>query len=112
MRPLFCLSRGAASILKTSKPRNFVAFGRRLTFSRSAAYSVNSLPPSTTRFHHTITMDAQDLKHYLADAPPSVVRLEIEKHFDPLSDKQKRYAHFISRLVGPVFRGRVTFQRG
>ncbi|KAI1489741.1 peptidase family M49 [Biscogniauxia mediterranea] len=42
-------------------------------------------------------MDAQELKHYLADAPPSVVRLEIEKHFDALSDKQKRYAHFISR---------------
>ncbi len=53
-------------------------------------------------------MDAQDLKHYLADAPPSVVRLEIEKHFDPLGDKQKRYAHFISRLVGPVFRSDVT----
>lgn len=53
-------------------------------------------------------MDAQDLKHYLADAPPSVVRLEIEKHFDPLTDKQKRYAHFISRFVGPVFRSYVA----
>lgn len=53
-------------------------------------------------------MDAQDLKHYLADAPPSVVRLEIEPHFDPLSDKQKRYAHFISRFVGPAFRSHVT----
>jgi dipeptidyl-peptidase-3 len=42
-------------------------------------------------------MSADDLKHFLADAPPSVVRLEIEKHFDALSDKQKRYAHFISR---------------
>lgn len=42
-------------------------------------------------------MDAQELKQYLADAPPSVVRLEIEKHFDALSEKQKRYAHFISR---------------
>jgi len=42
-------------------------------------------------------MDAQDLKHYLADAPPSVVRLEIKKHFDALNDKQKRYAHFIGR---------------
>lgn len=52
-------------------------------------------------------MDAE-LKHYLADAPPSVVRLEIEKHFEPLGDKQKRYAHFISRLVGPVFRSHVT----
>jgi dipeptidyl-peptidase III len=42
-------------------------------------------------------MDAAELKHYLADAPPTIVRLEIEKHFEPLSDKQKRYAHFISR---------------
>ena len=42
-------------------------------------------------------MNAQELSQYLADAPPSVVRLEIEKHFTALSDKQKRYAHFISR---------------
>ncbi|KAF6805220.1 dipeptidyl peptidase iii [Colletotrichum sojae] len=42
-------------------------------------------------------MNAQELTHYLADAPPSVVRLEIEKHFEPLTDKQKRYAHFISK---------------
>lgn len=46
-------------------------------------------------------MDTADLKHYLADAPPTIVRLEIEKHFEPLSDKQKRYAHFISRYVSP-----------
>ncbi|KAK8090103.1 dipeptidyl peptidase 3 [Apiospora hydei] len=42
-------------------------------------------------------MHADDLKHYLADSPPSIVRLEIEKHFDALSDQQKRYAHFISQ---------------
>ncbi|EQB50489.1 peptidase family M49 [Colletotrichum gloeosporioides Cg-14] len=42
-------------------------------------------------------MNAEQLTHYLADAPPSVVRLEIEKHFEPLTDKQKRYAHFISK---------------
>ncbi|EGO52957.1 hypothetical protein NEUTE1DRAFT_126368 [Neurospora tetrasperma FGSC 2508] len=42
-------------------------------------------------------MDAQELSQYLADAPPSVVRLEVEKHFDALTDKQKRYAHFISK---------------
>jgi dipeptidyl-peptidase-3 len=42
-------------------------------------------------------MNAQELSQYLADAPPSVVRLEIEKHFAALSDQQKRYAHFISR---------------
>lgn len=44
-----------------------------------------------------LTMDAQELKSYLADAPPSVVRLEIAKHFDALTDKQKRYAHYISK---------------
>ncbi|KAI0383834.1 putative dipeptidylpeptidase III [Hypomontagnella monticulosa] len=42
-------------------------------------------------------MDAQELAQYLADAPPSVVRLEIEKHFNALTDRQKRYAHFVSR---------------
>jgi hypothetical protein len=44
-------------------------------------------------------MNAQELSQYLADAPPSVVRLEIKKHFDTLSEKQQRYAHFISRYV-------------
>jgi len=42
-------------------------------------------------------MNAQERNAYLADAPPSIVRLEIEKHFTPLTDKQKRYAHFISK---------------
>lgn len=44
-------------------------------------------------------MNSQELVHYLADEPPSVVRLEIEKHFEALNDKQKRYAHFISKCV-------------
>lgn len=43
------------------------------------------------------TMNSQELAQYLADAPPTVVRLEIEKHFEALTDKQKRYAHFISK---------------
>lgn len=42
-------------------------------------------------------MDTQELAAYFADSPPSVVRLEIAKHFDALTDKQKRYAHFISK---------------
>lgn len=44
-------------------------------------------------------MDTQELKQYLADAPPTVVRLEIEKHFDALNAQQKKYAHFISRYA-------------
>ena len=47
-------------------------------------------------------MNAQELSSYLADAPPSIVRLEAEKHFVALSDKQKRYAHFISRYGGQI----------
>ena len=45
-----------------------------------------------------IMMD-HDLTHYLADSPPTIVRLEIEKHFDALDDQQKRYAHHIGRYV-------------
>ncbi|KAI9887412.1 MAG: hypothetical protein M1823_000749 [Watsoniomyces obsoletus] len=33
---------------------------------------------------------------YLADSPPTVVRLEIRPHFDALTDEQRRYAHYIS----------------
>ena len=51
------------------------------------------------------TMDAQELAQYFADSPPAVVRLEIEKHFDALTDKQKRYAHFISRYVPSMLQG-------
>jgi dipeptidyl-peptidase-3 len=43
-------------------------------------------------------MDPNVRKHYLADSPPSVVRLEIKPHFEALQDeKTKRYAHFMSR---------------
>ncbi|QYT02480.1 Dipeptidyl peptidase 3 [Trichoderma simmonsii] len=50
-------------------------------------------------FASTPNMKPEDLKHYLADQPPSVVRLEIEKHFGLLTDQQKRYAHFISKAA-------------
>lgn len=44
-------------------------------------------------------MDPADVKQHHADSPPTVVRLEIEKHFEPLTDKQKRYAHYISKYA-------------
>jgi hypothetical protein len=44
-------------------------------------------------------MDPKTKQLYLADAPPNVVKLEIEPHFEALTDKQKRYAHHISRLA-------------
>jgi len=64
-----------------------------LTARRPLLTQQSRLVPHIRRF----TMEAKELAQYLADAPPAVVRLEIEKHFVALSDKQKRYAHFISR---------------
>ncbi|TLS29530.1 hypothetical protein PpBr36_00233 [Pyricularia pennisetigena] len=52
---------------------------------------------ATRHFTTTMSLSTQELKGYLADSPPSVVRLEIAKHFDALTDKQKRYAHYISK---------------
>lgn len=52
----------------------------------------------------TTTMDESVKKHYLADSPPSVVRLEIKQHFDKLEDpKLRKYAHYISRFVSSFF---------
>lgn len=42
-------------------------------------------------------LDPAEVKQHHADSPPTVVRLEIENHFEPLSDKEKRYAHYISK---------------
>ncbi|PGH27107.1 hypothetical protein AJ80_01294 [Polytolypa hystricis UAMH7299] len=45
-------------------------------------------------------MDATTKQQYLADSPPTVVRLEIKPHFEALKEeKSKRYAHFISRAA-------------
>jgi hypothetical protein len=54
-------------------------------------------------------MDESVKQHYLADSPPTVVRLEIKTHFDTLKDQNlRKYAHFMSRYglpeLGPLVR--------
>ncbi|KAI9699009.1 MAG: hypothetical protein M1836_003198 [Candelina mexicana] len=44
-------------------------------------------------------MDEPCIKNYLADSPPSCVRLEIKPHFEALNEQEKRYAHHISRAA-------------
>lgn len=63
---------------------------------RIAGVALSQFASSFTTTAATM-MKPEELKHYLADQPPSVVRLEIEKHFALLTEKQKRYAHFISK---------------
>ena len=38
-----------------------------------------------------------DKSLYLADDPPTMVKLEIAPHFNALNAQQKRYAHHLSR---------------
>ncbi len=70
-----------------------------LVFLRSSRYRANIVFPNPIRLFTSKldTMNAQELANFLADTPPSVVNLEIAKHFEALSDKQKRYSHFISK---------------
>lgn len=91
---------------RTIAPRRLVSrtlVSNNHFFVSRASPSPKPLTITTAPFRLTlparrhITMDAKELKSYLADAPPSVVRLEIAKHFDALTDKQKRYAHYISK---------------
>jgi dipeptidyl-peptidase-3 len=50
-------------------------------------------------------MDANVKQHYLADSPPTVVRLEVKHHFDNLKDKNlRKYAHYISRFVPQYYK--------
>ena len=53
---------------------------------------------TTVRSYSTV-MDSKDLIDYLADSPSTIVNLPIKKHFEALSDKEQRYAHFISKAA-------------
>ncbi|TKA82156.1 hypothetical protein B0A55_02044 [Friedmanniomyces simplex] len=44
-------------------------------------------------------MDATTRKQYLADDPPTVVPLAIKKPFEALNDREKKYAHYLSRAA-------------
>lgn len=73
-----------------------------LRLLRSPHRSYSSIPSSTSNSSKlkTVMMDDQIKQHYLADSPPTVVKLEVKSHFDKLQDdKLRKYAHYISRSV-------------
>jgi hypothetical protein len=90
-----------------SLPRRACIYSPALSGHPSSAYRqtpprhvmLTSVSPanrlSTIQRH--LKMNAQELKNFLADSPPSTVNLEIKKHFEALTDQQRRYAHYISR---------------
>ncbi|MBE3045403.1 hypothetical protein IMZ48_23210 [Candidatus Bathyarchaeota archaeon] len=75
--------------------------GRITPASSQAAFtplrSSLSIYPARKLATMAAKLDPASVKQHHADSPPSVVRLEIEKHFEALTDKQKRYAHYISK---------------
>lgn len=75
-----------------SLPRLLQLINHTAPITKTATFAT-----ATTSTVHA-KMDAQTKQHYLADSPPSVVRLEIKQHFEALKDESlKRYAHFMSR---------------
>ncbi|KAJ5683225.1 dipeptidyl peptidase 3 [Penicillium macrosclerotiorum] len=68
------------------------------------------LPFSLSHSSQAPAMDENVKKHYLADNPPTVVRLEIKSHFDTLENESlRKYAHYMSRAA---FEGtRVTLRQ-
>ncbi|KAJ5610025.1 hypothetical protein N7510_006744 [Penicillium lagena] len=72
---------------------------RRLTRG-SPLLSLSSrvcIPRLSSRLFAT-AMDDNIKQHYLADSPPTVVRLEIRPHFETLQDPSlRKYAHYMSR---------------
>lgn len=74
----------------------------RLKTHKKSPFPSYHTSPSTSILNNLSgnhTMEAQELLHFLADSPPSCVRLEIAPHFEALSEQEKRYAHYISRHV-------------
>lgn len=51
-----------------------------------------------------ITNEEMDVSQFYADSPPTVVPLVIKPHFEALTEKQKLYAHYISRSASLPFR--------
>ncbi|PLN76909.1 dipeptidyl peptidase [Aspergillus taichungensis] len=95
------------SLHRPSLPLHYQhAYSRRHIerFSSSHVPNINNSPKLSSDSQLStpakFTMDANIKQHYLADSPPTVVRLEVKHHFDGLKDeKLRKYAHYMSRAA-------------
>ena len=74
----------------------------RLTTLRthlSPTFASQRPPASASAMVRNTSVDETTRSHYLADSPPTVVRLEIAPHFSALTPQQRRYAHHLSRAA-------------
>lgn len=110
MVPLRSLSRAAGHVHRLiSRPRlsspspvahrvQLLQQHLRQSSSTSTSSNSNPLDSLTPLGSRTVSMDAKTKQQYLADSPPTVVRLEIKPHWDRLkSDRSRKYAHYLSR---------------
>ncbi|KAL1952756.1 hypothetical protein VTO42DRAFT_4279 [Malbranchea cinnamomea] len=101
-----CLSTRFGSNLP-NRHRQLRRFQLQPFFARagsSAPAAAVSQPPSSfqnnAKQYRPAAMDATTKQQYLADSPPTVVRLEIRPHFEALeTERHRRYAHHISRAA-------------
>ncbi|KAG9240713.1 putative dipeptidyl peptidase 3 [Calycina marina] len=84
-----------SSYTRTTSAAAYGHLSHRMFFTTTTTSTVDRL--HGIKNHLNGTMNATEIKHFLADSPPSTVNLVIKKHFDALSDKEKRYAHYISK---------------
>lgn len=82
------------STLRSQSETIFTGVVRRVTLLTQHLISFHSANPNSLT--PAITMD---LTHYLADSPPTIVRLEIKPHFEALNKQDKQYAHHLSRVA-------------
>lgn len=94
------LHRPSVSILPLNRHHSPHSYHRPLPALFPVLPSRSNISTQTSLRTLVTMMDENIKQHYLADSPPTVVRLEVKQHFDKLQDpKLRKYAHYISRFV-------------
>jgi hypothetical protein len=86
-----------ATLGRSRSPQTLIIWHTTPRISTTSKPPIQTFSTKPTANMIENAMDDATLKQYLADDPPTVVPLAIKPHFDALNDKEKKYAHYISR---------------